>query len=91
MDCIFISYAEHNNAYRFLVYESKNPEIHKNTIMESNNATFFETIFPCKTKEVDRDSTKRNLETINEDSSNDEQGSELEIEPRRSKRARVEK
>ncbi|KAK8583215.1 hypothetical protein V6N13_021927 [Hibiscus sabdariffa] len=84
MDCIFIGYAEHSNAYRFLVHDSKNPEIHKNTIMESKNASFFENIFPCKTKEVDLNSTKRVLETISEDSSND-QGTELEIEPRRSK------
>ncbi|KAK8685120.1 hypothetical protein V6N13_041128 [Hibiscus sabdariffa] len=90
VDCIFIGYAEHSNAYRFLVHDSKNLEIHKNTIMESKNTSFFENIFPCKTKEVDLKSTKRVLETISEDSSND-QGVELEIEPRRSKRARIEK
>ena len=41
VDYIFIGYAHNSNAYRFLVYESKNPNIHKNTIMESRNASFF--------------------------------------------------
>ena len=52
VDCIFIGYAQHSNAYRFLVHESKNPEIHKNTILESKNASFFENIFPCKTRDT---------------------------------------
>ncbi|WCJ29313.1 Retrovirus-related Pol polyprotein from transposon TNT 1-94 [Euphorbia peplus] len=58
VDCIFIGYAHHSNAYRFLVYESKNPEIHKNTIMESKNATFFETVFPCKERKDEPSSSK---------------------------------
>ena len=29
VDCIFIGYAHNSNAYRFLVYESENPDIHK--------------------------------------------------------------
>ncbi|RVW46387.1 Retrovirus-related Pol polyprotein from transposon TNT 1-94 [Vitis vinifera] len=51
IDCIFIGYAHNSNAYRFLVYESNIPDIHKNTIMESRNASFFEDVFPCKSKE----------------------------------------
>ncbi|KAL6329980.1 hypothetical protein AAG906_039895 [Vitis piasezkii] len=50
IDCIFIGYAHNSNAYRFLVYESNIPDIHKNTIMESRNASFFEDVFPCKSK-----------------------------------------
>ncbi|GJV47162.1 retrovirus-related pol polyprotein from transposon TNT 1-94 [Tanacetum coccineum] len=38
------------HAYRFIVHESKNPDIQKNTIMESRNASFFENIFPCLSK-----------------------------------------
>ncbi|GJT49952.1 retrovirus-related pol polyprotein from transposon TNT 1-94 [Tanacetum coccineum] len=34
----------------FIVHESKNPDIQKNTIMESRNASFFENIFPCLSK-----------------------------------------
>ena len=29
VDCIFIGYAHNNNAYRFLVHEYENPNIHK--------------------------------------------------------------
>ena len=45
VDCIFIGYAHNSNAYMFLVHESKNPDIHKNTMMESRNASFFENVF----------------------------------------------
>ncbi|GJT41382.1 zinc finger, CCHC-type containing protein [Tanacetum coccineum] len=41
---------EKSTAYRFIVHESKNPDIQKNTIMESRNASFFENIFPCLSK-----------------------------------------
>ncbi|KAD5960305.1 hypothetical protein E3N88_11777 [Mikania micrantha] len=51
VDCVFVGYAHHSSAYRFLVYDSKNPDIHKNTIMESRNASFFEEVFPCLEKE----------------------------------------
>ena len=90
VDCIFIGYAHNSNAYRFLVHESENPDIHKNTIMESRNASFFENVFPCKSKDGSS-SSKRTYETMNEEShdSEDEQG--VQTEPRRSKRTRVEK
>ena len=51
VDCIFIGYAQNSSAYRFLVYKSNNLDIHKNTIMESKNALFFEHIFPYINKE----------------------------------------
>ena len=50
IDCIFMGYAHNSAAYRFLVHESNIPDIHKNTIMESRNASFFEDIFPYKFK-----------------------------------------
>ncbi|CAL5410917.1 unnamed protein product [Camellia sinensis] len=49
VDCIFIGYAHNSSAYRFLVHKSEIPDIHRNTIMESRNACFFEDIFPCRT------------------------------------------
>ncbi|GJU14480.1 hypothetical protein Tco_1142446 [Tanacetum coccineum] len=52
MDCIFIGYAKNISAYRFIVHESKNPDIQKNTVMESRNASFFEHIFPYLSKET---------------------------------------
>ena len=52
VDCIFIGYEPNSRAYWFLVHESNIPYIHKNTIIESRNASFFEDVFPCKSKEV---------------------------------------
>ena len=51
IDCIFIGYAHNSTTYQFLVHESNIPNIHKNIIMESNNTSFFEDVFPCKSKE----------------------------------------
>ena len=44
LDCVFIGYAHNISAYQFFVYKSKIPDIHKNTIMESRNASFFENV-----------------------------------------------
>ena len=85
IDCIFIGYAHNSAAYRFLVHELNIPDIHKNTIMESRNASFFEDVFPCKFK-VEPNSSKRAFESINENSQDGNDTSE--VEPRRSKRAR---
>ncbi|RVW17127.1 Retrovirus-related Pol polyprotein from transposon TNT 1-94 [Vitis vinifera] len=59
------------------------PPPKKNTIMESRNASFFEDVFPCKSKE-EPSSSKRMLES-------QDQNEEVEVEPRRSKRVRTEK
>ena len=88
VDCIFIGYAHNSSAYRFLVHESNISDIHKNTIMESRNASFFEDVFPCKFKE-EPGSSKHKLEPINENSQN--QNEDSEVEPRHSKRAMIEK
>ena len=99
VDCVFIGYALNSSAYRFLEHESKNPEIHKNTIMESRNASFFETIFPCLTKENER-SSRRDDVVVHEKRQRDDnivhdekqhQSEEEDVEPRRSKRSRIEK
>ena len=87
VDCIFICYAHNSTAYRFLVYESNIPDIYKNKTMESRNASFFEDVFPCKFKEEPCSSKRK--ETINENSQ--DQNEDSEVEPRRSKRARIEK
>jgi N-acyl-L-homoserine lactone synthetase len=36
---------------RFLVHDSKNHIICKNTILETNNASWFEQVFPCLRRE----------------------------------------
>src|SRR3954469_25821188 len=48
VDCVFLGYALHSIGYRFLVVKSEVPYMHAGTIMESNDATFFEDIFPMK-------------------------------------------
>ena len=88
IDCIFIGYAHNGAAYRFLIYESNIPDIHQNTIMESRNASLFEDVFPYGSKEKPS-SSKRVLETIHENSQDED--TDGEVEPRRSKRARTEK
>ncbi|GJS80735.1 retrovirus-related pol polyprotein from transposon TNT 1-94 [Tanacetum coccineum] len=100
VDCIFIGYAIGiATAYRFIVHESKNPDIQKNTIMESRNASFFENIFPCLSKgtgsssrlddKVLRDKRQRDDNDLQDE--RQDQTDEEEVEPRRSKRARNEK
>jgi len=43
-DCMFLGYAEHSVAYRFLVLNSD--IIERSTIVETKNVEFFEHIFP---------------------------------------------
>ncbi|GJU14257.1 retrovirus-related pol polyprotein from transposon TNT 1-94 [Tanacetum coccineum] len=99
VDCIFIGYAKNSSAYRFIVHESKNPDIQKNTVMESRNASFFEHIFPYLSKET-RSSARLDDEVVQDKRQRDDndlqderqdQTEEEEVEPRRSKRARNEK
>ena len=54
--------------------------------MESRNASFFENVFPYK---EESSSKKRMFETIGESSQNKEEN--VDIEPRRGKRARTSK
>ncbi|GJS00384.1 retrovirus-related pol polyprotein from transposon TNT 1-94 [Tanacetum coccineum] len=63
VDCILIGYVKNSSAYRFIVHDSKNPDIQKNAVMESRNATFFENIFPCLTKET-RSSSRLDDEVV---------------------------
>ena len=75
------------------MYDSKISDIHKNTIIESRNASFFEEVFPYKSTQGSS-SSKRTRETTNESSQDQEQeveNEEVEDEPRRSKRTRIEK
>ncbi|XP_071916128.1 uncharacterized protein [Coffea arabica] len=81
-------YAHNSAAYRFLVYNSEISDIHKNTIMESRNASFFEDVFPCKSNGASS-SSKRTHEVMNQEKHDHDLIQQ--DEPRRSKRARVEK
>ncbi|CAI9771418.1 unnamed protein product [Fraxinus pennsylvanica] len=90
VDCIFIGYAHDSSAYQFLVYESKISDIHKNTIMESRNASFFEHVFPYKSKE-EASYSKQTYDIMIENSQGQEQEEDVEVQPRRSKREKTEK
>jgi hypothetical protein len=71
----------------FLVHETKNPDVHVNTIMEPRNASFFGNVFPCLRQEHASSSTR--IYDVHE--KRNEQSEDEEIEPRRSKRQRTEK
>jgi hypothetical protein len=45
MDCVFLGYAHHSIAYRFLVVKSEVPDVYVNTFLESHDVTFYENIF----------------------------------------------
>ncbi|CAL2244459.1 unnamed protein product [Prunus armeniaca] len=88
VDSVFLGYAHNSSANRFLVINSEISEISNKTILESRDATYFEDIFPFKTriqKQVvdrsisnngsDKASTSTNLPVVNEE--------EPQAEPRR--------
>jgi hypothetical protein len=48
MNCIFLAYAHHIIAYRFLVIKSEVSDVYVDTFLESHDVTFFDNIFPMK-------------------------------------------
>jgi hypothetical protein len=48
VDCVFLGYAHHSIAFRFLVVKYEVPDTHVDTIFEYHDATFFKNIFPMK-------------------------------------------
>jgi hypothetical protein len=48
VDYIFLGYAHHSTAYRFLVIKSEIPDVYIDTFLESCDVTFFENIFLMK-------------------------------------------
>jgi hypothetical protein len=48
VDCVFLGYAIHSVGFRFLIRNYGVPDMHVGTIMESRDATFFESEFPMK-------------------------------------------
>jgi hypothetical protein len=48
VDCVLLGYAFYSIGYRSLIVKSKVPDMRVGTIMESNDAAFFEDIFPMK-------------------------------------------
>lgn len=81
------------------MHEYKVPDVYKNTIIESRNASFFEHVFPCNSGEELRE-LRQFHETTIEDSQNEGNGEaqeeevqkeEQEVEVRHSKKVRIEK
>ena len=52
IDCVFIGFTNSSAAYRSLIIKFEVSNVHVNTIIESNDAEFFEGIFPYKEKET---------------------------------------
>ena len=79
------------------MHESKVPNVHKNTIIESRNASFFKHVFPCNSRMESRELRQFHETTLENEENNEapeekeEEDQEQEIEVRRSKRARIEK
>ena len=101
VDCIFIGYAHQSTAHRFLVYESKNPDVHQNTFMEAhpNTVKYFENVFPMlgqthaslsKAIEDEQAGPSTSVDDVVHDDAHDQPEME-ENELRRSKRARTKK
>ena len=49
VDCVFIGYVVNSKVCQFLIHKSDIPELHVNTIIESDNVELFEQIYPYKT------------------------------------------
>lgn len=83
VECIFIGYAQHSKAYRFMVIEP-NDSISVNTVIESRDAIFDENRFKSIAKNIPEENQKGKEVVENE---NDQEIVEVP-ELRRSKRAR---
>jgi hypothetical protein len=60
VDYVFLGYAHHSIAYRFLVIKLEVHDVHVNTFLKSRDVIFFENIFPMK-KSYDMSSLPRNV------------------------------
>ena len=93
IDTIFIGYGQNTSANRFLVIDSEIKGISNNTIIESRDATFFEDIFPFKSK-IPTQVKQTPLTNDESSTSNSDllrKDREIPVELRRSKRPRIEK
>jgi len=96
IDCIFLGYAYHSTAYKFLVIKSEAPDVLVDTLLESRDVTFFENIFlmniayslPSSSNEFIPEPTP-SIEPIIDPVGIEEDNNV--VAPKRSKRHRVEK
>ena len=85
IDTVFIGYAQNSNAYRFLMIKSDISNINFNLILEARDASFFEDIFPFKTR------ISRFLECKPSSSRSIDLELKTKIELRKSKKIRIKK
>ncbi|KAH9726106.1 hypothetical protein KPL70_008133 [Citrus sinensis] len=83
IECIFLGYAEHSKAYRFLVTEP-NSFVEINIIVESRDAIFYENRFSTIPKSIDSQENDKQIEIGQKRDANNEQN-----HLRRSKRIRT--
>ncbi|KAK1631860.1 hypothetical protein QYE76_006175 [Lolium multiflorum] len=97
VDCVFLGYAAHSIAYRFLVVKYGVDDMNVGTIFESRGATFFEDIFPMRdmhgmssweSDPIHETPMESDEESDDESSDSDEDNNEA---PTRSKRQRTAK
>jgi hypothetical protein len=97
VDCVFLGYAAHSIAYRFLVVKSGVDDMNVGTIFESRDAMFFEDIFPMRdmhgmssweSDPIHETPMESDEESDDESSDSDEDDNEA---PTRSKRQRTAK
>jgi hypothetical protein len=97
VDCVFLSYAIHNVGYKFLIINSKVPDMVEGTIMESRDTTFFEDEFPMKNVPSNSSHDSVSLETpepeniVADESHENIAEEDNDIVTRKSKRRRVAK
>ncbi|KAL2534001.1 DNA polymerase zeta catalytic subunit-like [Abeliophyllum distichum] len=104
IDCVFIGYANNSATYRFLVIKSGILDTQVNTIIESNDAEWFEHIFPYKDSLNDNKRKVHDLIHVNGSDGASPSGvqdkdlepnettpfvQEKELEPRRGKKVKV--
>ena len=85
INCVLIGYASYSVVYKFLVTKSEIPDINANIVLKSIEMEFFENIFPFQKDKASASGSKRTYEAS---SSKGQDGQEIDIEPRRSKRPR---
>ena len=93
IDTIFIGYGQNTSANRFLIIDSEINGISNNKIIESRDDTFFEDIFPFKSK-IPTQVKQTPLTNDESSTSNSDllrKDREIPVELRRSRRPRIEK
>ncbi|GJT03322.1 DNA polymerase zeta catalytic subunit-like protein [Tanacetum coccineum] len=94
INCIYLGPVKNCVAYRFLVYKSNVEDISNNTIIESAEVEFFENTFPYKNKNKQISNLRKRLldnELSQDQRDNTSEVPQENVEPRRSKHAKVNK